>query len=473
MLTVQDAFGGATTKIGLASGDVLRMGLVIPGDAGPFTCARVLVVGDLLRRVVEDVYSGQVLAAIVSNDRWVAEQDWESTLSVRPVIGKFSNADKAETALGHSLDCVVTVAEAYEQLPIRSATITVAPVHAMVPYPGADPTTMRFAITSVHHKYRLQLTSPLLERSHTVLQRWRDQITLWSRQPGHPIPPAWREAVIAAVDDDLDVAAVVSLMGELDDDEGVEPGAKFEAFTYVDRLLAVDLGRGLGCAPPQRTDYCPMTEPTPGHRRSRRRRGRSRHPVGSPRTVHEYSAGGLVIDGLDHGNPAVALIRTTTRRGHTRWTVPKGHIEIGETAEQTAIREIAEETGIYGEVLAPLGVNEYWFNAQDQIVHKTVHHYLLRFVNGELRTDDHEVVDVAWVPLDELGSRCSHADERELGLIAARLVDILRAHGPAALPPLPHKAPRRQPQSHSRAGNSAAPTAPRTEAGNRGAGQPT
>jgi hypothetical protein len=254
MLTVQDAFGGATTKIAVASGDVLRVGFVIPGDAGPFTCARVLVVGDLLRRVAEDVYSAQVLAAIVSNDRWVAEQDWESILSVRPVVGKFSNADEAETALGHSLDCVVTVAEAHDQLATRSATITVAPVHAMVPYPGADPTTTRFALTSVNHKYRLQLTGPLLEQSHTVLGRWRDRIAFWSRQPGHPIPPGWRDAVIAAFDDDLDVARVVSLMGELDDDECVEPGAKFEAFTYVDRLLAVDLGRGLGCAQPQRTD---------------------------------------------------------------------------------------------------------------------------------------------------------------------------------------------------------------------------
>ena len=254
MLTVQDAFGGATTKIAVARGDVLRMGFLIPGDAGPFTCARLLVVGDLLRRVAEDVHSGQVLAAVVSNDRWVTEQDWESTLSVRPFIGKFTTPDEAETALGHSLDCVVTVAEAPDQLPTRPSTITVAPVHAMVPYPGADPTTTRFALTSINHKYRLQLTSPVLEHSHTVLGRWRSQIALWSQQPGHPIPPAWREAVIAAFNDDLDVARVVSLMGELDDDECVEPGAKFEAFTYVDRVLAIDLGRGLGRTQPQRTD---------------------------------------------------------------------------------------------------------------------------------------------------------------------------------------------------------------------------
>jgi hypothetical protein len=190
----------------------------------------------------------------VSNDSWVAEQDWESALSVRPVVGTFTTAVEAQTALGQSFDFAVTVAEAQAQLPPRPSTITVAPVHAAVPYPGAEPTIARFALTSVNHKYRLQLTSSLLENSHAVLGRWRDQIALWSKQPGRPIPPAWRDAVIAAFSDDLDVARVASLMGELEEDECVEPGAKFEAFTYVDRVLAIDLGRGLGRAQRQRTD---------------------------------------------------------------------------------------------------------------------------------------------------------------------------------------------------------------------------
>jgi len=214
-----------------------------------------------------------------------------------------------------------------------------------------------------------------------------------------------------------------------------------------------------------------MTEPTRDHRRPRRRRGRSgRRPVTGLRTVHEYSAGGLVVDGLDGETPVVALIRTVNRRGRTRWRMPKGHIEIGEQPEQTAIREIAEETGIYGALLAPLGVCDYWFPSQDWMVHKTVHHYLLQFVNGELCADDHEVVEVAWVPLDELTSRLTHANERELGRTAARLVAELHTHGPAALPPLTHSQPRLEPQTHSRAHNSADPRRPSTEARRRHAG---
>src|SRR3546814_13459384 len=70
-----------------------------------------------------------------------------------------------------------------------------------------------------------------------------------------------------------------------------------------------------------------------------------------------------------------ALIGRTDRRGRLLWSLPKGHIEQGETAEQTAMREVEEETGIQGTVLAPLGSIDYWFVTEGRRVHKTVHHY--------------------------------------------------------------------------------------------------
>ena len=119
------------------------------------------------------------------------------------------------------------------------------------------------------------------------------------------------------------------------------------------------------------------------------------------RTVHETSAGGLVIDGIDgpKDDQVAALIGRIDRRGRMLWSLPKGHIELGETAEQTAIREVAEETGIQGSVLAALGSIDYWFVTEGRRVHKTVHHYLMRFLGGELSDDDVEVSEVAWVPL--------------------------------------------------------------------------
>jgi ADP-ribose pyrophosphatase YjhB (NUDIX family) len=191
-----------------------------------------------------------------------------------------------------------------------------------------------------------------------------------------------------------------------------------------------------------------MIESGGAHPRPRRRR-RHNHL----RTVHEVSAGGLVVDGLcgPRGEQMAVLIGRLDRRGRMLWSLPKGHIEQGERAEETAVREIAEETGVRADVLAALGNIDYWFVSESRRVHKTVHHYLLRFRGGELSDDDHEVGEVAWVPLDEVPSRLAHADERRLAEVAAELVETLHSHGPAALPPMPRSLPRRRGQTHSRA----------------------
>ncbi|UGU21417.1 NUDIX hydrolase [Mycobacterium avium] len=185
--------------------------------------------------------------------------------------------------------------------------------------------------------------------------------------------------------------------------------------------------------------------------KSRRSRAARRAPD-RLRTVHETSAGGLVIDGLDgpRESQVAALIGRIDRRGRMLWSLPKGHIELGETAEQTAIREVAEETGIRGSVLAALGRIDYWFVTDGRRVHKTVHHYLMRFSGGELSDEDLEVAEVAWVPMRELPSRLAYADERRLARVADELIDKLQSDGPAALPPLPPSSPRRRPQTHSR-----------------------
>ena len=78
------------------------------------------------------------------------------------------------------------------------------------------------------------------------------------------------------------------------------------------------------------------------------------------------------------------------------------------------MREVVEETGIEARVVAPLGTIDFWFVAEDRRVHKTVHHYLLEALGGELSDADVEVVEVAWVPLHEVGALLAYADERRL-----------------------------------------------------------
>jgi len=138
-------------------------------------------------------------------------------------------------------------------------------------------------------------------------------------------------------------------------------------------------------------------------------------------TVEETSAGGLVVD-VSTRPARAALIARRTRRGRLEWVLPKGHLEPGETAAVAAVREVAEETGITGVVVQPLGTIDYWFVADGQRVHKTVHHFLLEAASGSLSDEDIEVEEVAWVPLAEAVTRLAHADEQALVRRAGELL---------------------------------------------------
>lgn len=105
--------------------------------------------------------------------------------------------------------------------------------------------------------------------------------------------------------------------------------------------------------------------------------------------------------------------------------MPKGHIERGETRVEAAGREIAEETGITGYPVASLGTIAYWFTSNGLRIHKTVHHYLFAATGGELSIDndpDHEAIDVAWVPLAELPTRLSFANEQHIARSASEYI---------------------------------------------------
>lgn len=129
--------------------------------------------------------------------------------------------------------------------------------------------------------------------------------------------------------------------------------------------------------------------------------------------MDETSAGGLILDLQDPELPA-ALIARHDRRGRLVWSLPKGHVEAGETPEQAALREVLEETGISGNVVDALGVINFWFIAEHRRIHKTVHHFLMFATGGALSDDDPEVDAVEWVPLDKVRARLAYQDERRL-----------------------------------------------------------
>ncbi|HAT1547404.1 MULTISPECIES: NUDIX hydrolase [Corynebacterium] len=185
------------------------------------------------------------------------------------------------------------------------------------------------------------------------------------------------------------------------------------------------------------------------HEQGSRRRRRGRRPERRPQrnsttrmtTRDETSAGGLVVSGLaeavdgdnvDLSRIYVALIGRLDRRGRLLWSMPKGHVENGEDKHVTAEREVWEETGIHGKVFADLGMIDYWFVSDGVRIHKTVHHHLLRFVDGILNDEDPEVTEVSWVPVSELIEHLAYADERKLARIAHDLLPDLARKEAAA-----------------------------------------
>ncbi len=140
-----------------------------------------------------------------------------------------------------------------------------------------------------------------------------------------------------------------------------------------------------------------------------------------PARVHETSAGGMAVRVID-GSAAVAVIGRINRAGRLQWSLPKGHVEPGETIEQAAVREVAEETGIIAEITAPLGSLRYSFNSGRRRIHKQVHHFLMTAVGGELSDADVEVTEVAWVPLQRLPHILGYPAERRLVRRGAQLL---------------------------------------------------
>ncbi|MCJ7826989.1 MAG: NUDIX domain-containing protein, partial [Demequinaceae bacterium] len=102
-------------------------------------------------------------------------------------------------------------------------------------------------------------------------------------------------------------------------------------------------------------------------------------------------------------------------------------VEEGETPEDAARREVAEEAGVVADVIHNLGIIDYWFTGEDRRVHKIVHHFLLETFSDTLTVEldpDQEAEVAEWVPVRSLSSRLSYPNERKMAEVAARLLAI-------------------------------------------------
>jgi 8-oxo-dGTP pyrophosphatase MutT (NUDIX family) len=142
-----------------------------------------------------------------------------------------------------------------------------------------------------------------------------------------------------------------------------------------------------------------------------------------PFIVTEVSAGGLVI--ASHDPSLVALISHRNRGGRADWCLPKGHIEQGENTNETAVREVYEETGLEAEVISKIGEIRYSFRLGPKRIRKTVHHFLMKQVGGELNhlgDPTGEVLAVQWFSMNELNEVLAHENEKKMVTLARELL---------------------------------------------------
>jgi len=142
------------------------------------------------------------------------------------------------------------------------------------------------------------------------------------------------------------------------------------------------------------------------------------------------SAGGVVYRVRD-GRPEIVLV---ARPVTNLWALPKGTPEVGESLEQTALREVSEETGLVVDIVEPITEIAYSFHVTDGRVRvdKIVHHFLMAVTGGDVSLHDHEYDLVAWYGLAEALRLMTYDNERTVVERAGARLDQLMAEGRVA-----------------------------------------
>jgi 8-oxo-dGTP diphosphatase len=150
-----------------------------------------------------------------------------------------------------------------------------------------------------------------------------------------------------------------------------------------------------------------------------------KYVIHTPTGEEEHAAGGVVY----RHTPAGLEVLVIERRRYADWSLPKGHLERGETLEAAALREVEEETGVAGRIVAPLGAIRYPITGRSgRPTTKVVTHFLIAPLDPAVEPiiQPGETDTVRWAPLAEAARLFRHAGDRE---ILAAAATILAAHG--------------------------------------------
>lgn len=138
----------------------------------------------------------------------------------------------------------------------------------------------------------------------------------------------------------------------------------------------------------------------------------SQQPARQGKVLSAVSAGGIVYRFVK-GRLEILLCGRDEPRV---WGLPKGMPNPGETLEEAAQREVAEETGLQATIEAKLGTIQYWFTSPQEKAryHKMVHYYLMAPHGGSLEQHDPEFDRVQWFPIQEVYPIMSYKNEAEM-----------------------------------------------------------
>lgn len=142
----------------------------------------------------------------------------------------------------------------------------------------------------------------------------------------------------------------------------------------------------------------------------------------------EFSAGGVVFQKKIENSKEKIEILLCQHSYHHGWGFPKGLIgdkKKGEGKEETALREVEEETGAKGEILEELEPVTYWYKFEDEKIKKTVYFYVMRYLGGDITKHDFEMENVEWVEVDNVMDRLTYKSDKEVFEKALPIIDRL------------------------------------------------